>query len=76
MGSVGDTPVLRKNGEILPESAIEELHGGVECRVVVKGRAKEDEYKGAIDRWNQTGIGEAVGPFRIPALKHFGILLT
>lgn len=60
MGSVGDSPILRKNGEILPESAIEELISDVGCRVVVKGRVEDEQYKEAIDRWNQTGIKEAV----------------
>ncbi len=60
MGPVGDSPILRKNGEILSETAIEELTGAVNCKVVVRGRAEEEEYKEAIERWNQTGIKEAV----------------
>ena len=73
MGSIGDTPILRKNGEILPENAIEELHSVVKCSVVVKGRAKEEEYKEAIERWNQTGIKESVCHYLIPALTHLEI---
>jgi hypothetical protein len=60
MGSVGDPPILCKNGEILSETTIEELTGAVGCKVVIRGRAAEEEYKEAIDRWNQTGIKEAV----------------
>lgn len=60
MGSIGDSPILRKNGEILSETAIEELTGAVGCKVVIRSRAAEEEYKEAIDRWNQTGIKESV----------------
>jgi hypothetical protein len=62
MGFVGDTPILRKNGEILPENAIEELHSLAAYKVVVKGQVKEEEYKEAIERWNQAGIKNAVTP--------------
>jgi hypothetical protein len=60
MGSTRDVPILRKNGEVLPDAAIEELNYGVRCGVIVRGRVIEDEYRVAIDRWNQTGIKEAV----------------
>jgi len=60
MGSIDDSPILRKNGEILSETAIEELTGAAGCKVVIRGRAAEEEYKEAIDRWNHTGIKEAV----------------
>jgi hypothetical protein len=69
MGSVGDTPILCKNGEILPENAIEELHSLAAYKVVVKSQAKEEEYKEAIERWNQAGIKNAVRHYLIP-LRH------
>lgn len=76
MGSVGVAPILRKNGETLPENTIEELQSLVACRVVVRGRAKEEEYKEAIDRWNQTGIKDAVSPYQSPTPAYFEMGLT
>lgn len=60
MGSVGGSPILRKSGEILSEAAVEELVSAVGCKVVIRGRAGEEEYREAIDRWNQIGIKAAV----------------
>jgi hypothetical protein len=76
MGSVGDAPILCKNEEILPESAIEELTGDVGCRVVVKGRVEDEQYKEAIDRWNHTGIKDAVSAMIILTTTYFDLVLT
>lgn len=76
MVSICYAPILRKNGEDLPEGALNELTGGVGCTVVIRGRVVEKEYREAIDRWNQTGIKEAVSPITVLIAIHFEMVLT
>ena len=53
-------PIIRKNGEVLPVTAIQDLKSKVKSEVLVKGEASEDAYRAAIHRWNEAYITEAV----------------
>ena len=57
--------IVRRNGEVLPESAIKELKAAVKCEVLFKGETEEEVYRAAIDRFNKGGIQEAV--------RHLGV---
>jgi len=52
--------IIRKNGEVLPLTAIQDLKSKVKSEVLVKGEASEDAYWVAIHRWNEAYITEAV----------------
>jgi hypothetical protein len=52
--------IIRKNGEVLPLTAIQDLKSKVKSGVLVKGEASEDAYQAAIHRWNEAYIMEAV----------------
>jgi hypothetical protein len=61
MGSIAqDIKILRRNGEVLPETAIKALKAAVRGEVLFKGKAEEEAYRAAIDRFNKGGIREAV----------------
>jgi hypothetical protein len=53
-------PVLRKNGEVLPLTAIQDLKATIKGNVLVKGEASEEDYRVAIHRFNEAYITEAV----------------
>lgn len=69
-GSV-EPQVIRKNGELLPLTAIQDLKSQVKGEVLVKGEVPDDAYRAAIHRWNEAYITEA-GSFHI--LYKSGIL--
>jgi hypothetical protein len=57
------TNILSQSGEILSESALEELKSSVQGEVIFKGVAEEEVYAKAIDRYNKATIKEAVSVF-------------
>lgn len=67
MGSIAqDIKIVRKNGEVLPETAIKELKAVVKGEVLLKGEATREVYRAAIDRFNKSRIQEAVRIQTIP----------
>jgi hypothetical protein len=52
--------IIRKNGEMLPLTAVQDLKSKVKGEVLVKGEASEEIYRTAIHRWNEAYITEAV----------------
>lgn len=54
--------ILRRNHEVLPEAAIQELKDSIGGEVIFKGEAAEEVYRAAINRKNKAWIQEAVTP--------------
>jgi len=61
MGSnAQDIKILSRKQQLLPEAAFQELKGAVQGEVIIKGKAPDDVYRAALDRWNKAWIQEAV----------------
>ena len=61
MGSnAQDIKVFSRKQQLLPEAAFQELKGAVQGEVIIKGKAPDDVYRAALDRWNKAWIQEAV----------------
>ena len=52
--------LIRKNGDVLPLTAIQDSKSKVRGEVLVKGEVLEETYRAAIHRWNEAYIIKAV----------------
>ena len=52
--------ITRKNGESLPDKAVQDLKANIAGEVLVRGEAPEETYRSAVHRWNEAYIEEAV----------------